>query len=386
MAAMPQERFQVFSQSGKRETSKISCFAEIIRRALHPTPNPSPSRGVEFRVAFGAVLAGMAALAATAPARAAESAREAIVTNQPGDSVSIIDLATMKPVAEIKIGGKPAGVAVSPDKKFAYTTSPDGKEVAEIDLEKREVIQQLKVGDGPLGLAAHPFQESSRAEIYVADWYAHKINILKSFVQCAHADPKHEHTCVPVLVKEKDEIPVGQSPSGLAVTPDGKLLLSADRDSNQISIIDIDARKVIGTVATGERPFGVSIDADGKRAYTANVASDDVSVIDLGTRKLAGTVKVGRRPYAVALSAGKGFVTDQYAGTVTVFDVATLRPIKSIEACDHPEGIEADGPQGAVYVACWGDNALLKIDPEKLEITGKAETGDGPRAFGKFLR
>ena len=33
-------------------------------------------------------------------------------------------------------------------------------------------------------------------------------------------------------------VKVGLSPSGLAVTPDGKLLLSADRDSHQVSIID----------------------------------------------------------------------------------------------------------------------------------------------------
>ena len=136
----------------------------------------------------------------------------------------------------------------------------------------------------------------------------------------------------------------------------------------------------------GERPFGITIDAEGKRAYTANVGSDDVSVIDSCERKVVGTVKVGRRPYAVGLAAAKGFVTDQYAGTITVFDTATLQPLKAIEACDHPEGIEAAGPEGPVYAVCWGDNLLLKIDAATLAVTGKAEVGDGPRAFGKFLR
>ncbi len=71
---------------------------------------------------------------------------------------------------------------------------------------------------------------------------------------------------------------------------------------------------------------------------------------------------------------------------MTVFDVATLLQLKTIEACDHPEGIEASVADGVVYAACWGDNVLLKIDPKSLEIKGKATTGDGPRAFGKFLR
>ena len=69
-----------------------------------------------------------------------------------------------------------------------------------------------------------------------------------------------------------------------------------------------------------------------------------------------------------------------------MFDTATLRPIKTIEACDHPEGIEADAAGTSVYVACWGENLLLKIAAASLEITGKADVGDGPRAFGKFLR
>ncbi len=170
------------------------------------------------------------------------------------------------------------------------------------------------------------------------------------------------------------------------MTPDGRLLLSADRDSNQVSIIDLATRAVTAVVPTGERPFGVTISADGTRAYTANVASDDITVIDIAGRQPVGRVAVGHRPYAVALAKGRGFATDQYSGTVSVFATATLEPVKTIEACDHPEGIEADAQMAFVYVACWGDNVLLRIDAETLAVTGKAAVGDGPRAFGRFLR
>jgi YVTN family beta-propeller protein len=88
----------------------------------------------------------------------------------------------------------------------------------------------------------------------------------------------------------------------------------------------------------------------------------------------------------VALAQGKGFVTDQYGGTITVFDEATLAPLKRIDACDHPEGIQSDETGANVYVACWGDDVLLRIDPLKLAVTGKVPVGGGPRAFGKFLR
>ena len=53
---------------------------------------------------------------------------------------------------------------------------------------------------------------------------------------------------------------------------------------------------------------------------------------------------------------------------------------------DHPEGIAVDPAGANLYVACWFDNVLTRIDAAKLEVTGEAAVGDGPRAFGTFLR
>ncbi len=70
----------------------------------------------------------------------------------------------------------------------------------------------------------------------------------------------------------------------------------------------------------------------------------------------------GRRPYVVALLNGRGFVTNQYADSVTAFDLATLKPLAEIDVGDHPEGIAADPATGRLYVADWGDNRLSVID------------------------
>ena len=48
------------------------------------------------------------------------NAAEALITNQNGDSLSFLDLSEMKVSTEIKIGGKPAGIALSADKSKAY--------------------------------------------------------------------------------------------------------------------------------------------------------------------------------------------------------------------------------------------------------------------------
>ena len=85
---------------------------------------------------------------------------------------------------------------------------------------------------------------------------------------------------------------------------------------------------------------------------TDNVRSNDVSVIDIPARKVIATVAVGRRPYGVALAGGRAFVTDQYAGTVSVFDTATFAVAGKVDVGAYPEGIETSADGRHVLVAC----------------------------------
>jgi YVTN family beta-propeller protein len=109
-------------------------------------------------------------------------------------------------------------------------------------------------------------------------------------------------------------------------------------------------------------------------------------VIDVAARREIGRVKTGERPYVVALAGGRGFVTDQYSNTVTVFDTGSLAVVATINVGDHPEGIAASRDGRFVYVANWGSNSLSVIDAGTLKVTKDIPVADGPRAFGDFLR
>ena len=69
-----------------------------------------------------------------------------------------------------------------------------------------------------------------------------------------------------------------------------------------------------------------------------------------------------------------------------MFDLATLQPLAAIEVGEYPEGIEASRDGTRVYVANWESNGLSVIDTQTLKVIGTYKTGDGPRAFGSFLR
>ena len=99
-----------------------------------------------------AARAALLGLALASPA----GADEAFVTNQGSGDLTIVDLATMAPVATLPIGGKPAGVAVSTDGARAYVTSPEGKFLSVVDTRERRVLRKIPLEGGPLGLAVAP--------------------------------------------------------------------------------------------------------------------------------------------------------------------------------------------------------------------------------------
>ena len=53
---------------------------------------------------------------------------------------------------------------------------------------------------------------------------------------------------------------------------------------------------------------------------------------------------------------------------------------------DYPEGIMATADGQRIIVANWESNTLSIIDAVEVKVVGEVKVGDGPRAFGVFLR
>jgi YVTN family beta-propeller protein len=56
---------------------------------------------------------------------------------------------------------------------------------------------------------------------------------------------------------------------------------------------------VTASFEVGERPWGIALSPDGTLLYTANGPSDDVSVVDLTTQTVIKKIKVGASPWGV---------------------------------------------------------------------------------------
>src|SRR5450432_3322485 len=76
----------------------------------------------------------------------------AYVSNEGSASVSVIDTATDKVSATFKVGGKPRGIAVSPDQKRLYISDQTGNAALFIDTSNGAQVAKVALGSSPEGI------------------------------------------------------------------------------------------------------------------------------------------------------------------------------------------------------------------------------------------
>lgn len=215
---------------------------------------------------------------------------------------------------------------------------------------------------------------------------------------------------------------VGKQPSGLSISPDGKLALVTNRADNSISVLSIQGTdvKVIDTVPMGDVVSHVVFTPDGRRALATKFPVHKVSILDVAGDKVTYgklDLPTGLWPYNVAVAPNGSFAltadngnagsSDGSVDTVSVVDLEASPPriIDRVVVGDGPEGL-AISPKGdiAVAVILRGSNAnkkaffynkngsvsVLRIDGKKLTKTQDVEVGGLPEAAvftpdGKYL-
>jgi YVTN family beta-propeller protein len=162
--------------------------------------------------------------------------------------------------------------------------------VSVIDASTNSVVTTVPVGDqlsgGTAGLQVAP----GSGRIYVAK-------------QFGPSDPGS------VFVVDRSTnavvggpIPVGVSPSAVAVAPDGSRVLIGNGGSRNISIIDTSTDSVMATVSLDGTADGIAVTSDGSHAYVASQNPALVSVINLATNSVVGTIPVSGNAVGVAIT------------------------------------------------------------------------------------
>jgi DNA-binding beta-propeller fold protein YncE len=270
--------------------------------------------------------------------RATPAAAAAFQHGHPGvitvvDLVAALDPAsngTTRAIADLIPTGMagPVGMALTPDEKYLLVSVAEaaecedgGAEVTVIEAATRKVVRQIPMtvkgsnGAKPMP-SRHPGPHPTYGNfpdpngvavsadyIFTANGGTDDVSVI-DLKRALAGDPK----------AELSRVPVEAGPFGLAVSPDGKLLAAANRESAQtgiegrtISLIDIEraaagaadaerARVMVGTdnASVATRPFAVAFTNDGKHVVATCFRSNTVSLIDVSKALAAQPAEIAR--------------------------------------------------------------------------------------------
>jgi YVTN family beta-propeller protein len=316
----------------------------------------------------------------------------AYVTNQSGNSVTVIDTPTNTVVTTIELTGcdgscsSPAGLAVTPDGSRVYVANHGNGTVSVISTSTNTVsttitlpllVPNCDCSPSPTAVAITP--DGTRA--YVTDTGQSAVHVINTSTNAVTTsitlnvgDPNQfgaiaispdgfaaYYTIGGNSVGRIDTNPsdgtyntvtttitVGNNPIGIAVTPtNGAFLYVTNNTDNTVSVIPntFPTFSPITTVAVGSGPFSVAITPDGTLAYVVNRIGDTVSVITTATNTVTTTISSGfcdggqLNQIAITPNGTDAYVAD--AGECTQADVISTS--SNTETTSVPVG---SGPFG----------------------------------------
>jgi cytochrome c peroxidase len=107
------------------------------------------------------------------------------------------------------------------------------------------------------------------------------------------------------FLSARQRIEPHRSPIDLALLPGGRRVLTANHTADSVSLVDLEAGKVLAEQSCGHKPAAVACSRDGKRAAVSNLWSGTVTLLEIasGVLKPRGEVAVGPLPSGLAFAA-----------------------------------------------------------------------------------
>jgi DNA-binding beta-propeller fold protein YncE len=194
----------------------------------------------------------------------------------------------------------------------AYIPLGSANEVIAVDTATHTITQHYSGVANPHGLVATPDGEyliaGSLTETPLPAGAAADTPNSKLYV----IHPAHGHVM--------SEIPVSGWTHHEAITPDGRYVISTHPTRGGVSVADLDANRVIKTIATGATPNYTVVTRDGKYAYVSNTGDASISEIDLTTWSVTRRLEAGPTPEHLVFSPDENtlYVSNDRKGTVSV--------------------------------------------------------------------
>lgn len=386
------------------------------------------------------VLALIVGIVVTSRAQTPPVGTVAYVTNQFADTVSVIDTSTNTNVGTITLPPpsscvascalrSPAGLAVTPDGKFVYVANRGNGTISVIATSTNTVSATIQVlcdcTSSPVGVAITP--DGTRA--YVTDVTRFQIEVIDT----NPASPTYNTVTTtiasdvgnpvgPISIspdgaaayytfgtgsvgridtnptspnynRHTTTITVGNTPTGVAVTPNSASIYVTNKTDNTVSVIPntFPNFSPITTITVGSSPYSLAFTPNGAFAYAVNQGSNNVSVINTATQSVATTIPLGCFTYnqiAITPDGTQAYVADAECSKADVISTASNTATTTVPVGSGPFGV-AVGPAGAQsqtkILGGPGTTTTFTFNTDAYKLTGVTNHGGEQVTVTAFL-
>ena len=141
--------------------------------------------------------------------------------------------------------------------------------------------------------------------------------------------------------------------------------------STRVQVLDVTTGRLIGEIQGTEGVHGVALAAELGSGFTSNGRSGSVTVFDLKTLKSTGTIQIaGKNPDAIVYEpvSKRVFTFNGGSSDATAIDARTHAVLGAVALNARPEFAVADG-LGTIFVNLEDKGAIAAIDARSLKVT-----------------
>jgi DNA-binding beta-propeller fold protein YncE len=295
-----------------------------------------------------------------------------VVANKGDNALGLIDVAAGKQVAEVAEGGVTGHeVIASRDGKLAYVPiygnsgvgmpGTDGSNMVVIDLASRKVVGNVDFGKG---VRPHcPLFGPRNGLLYVSTELEKAIAIID-----------------PSTLKIVGSIPTGQEQSHMfTITRNGHRAYTANVGPGTVSVLDLDARKVLDIIPVSGQVQRISLSVDDKLVFTSDVTKPQLAVIDTATNKIKTRIPMPGLGYGSAPTQdGKWLVIAlPLVNKVAAIDLKAMQVAHTIDVPTKPQEVLIAPDGKTAYVSCDQSAKVAVINVADWTVKGMIDAGKG---------
>jgi YVTN family beta-propeller protein len=239
-----------------------------------------------------------------------------------------------------------------------YVSNSAANLISVFNKKTMEVVNVIATGRGPKGIVF----DQSRARAYVAVSGDDRVEMYDIFTG---------------RYIDRIKLNFRDNPLELALTPDGRTLVSVNHGSNTVSIIDALSSIELWRVRVGEKPTSAVVDPSGLRAYITNSRSNTVSVVDLTQRTLSATISVEGSPLRGAFNrvGDRLYVVSRHSPNLSVIDPSRLTVTAKVFIGTGGVSVKVNRLNDLIFVGKSFGWEIALVDPASLTFIDSINVG-----------